>query len=257
MRRGGGKLKLFIGVAIVAFAVIKYCGSAETNEHTGEKQYIDLTIDEEIALGLQATPSMIEQHGGLYPNQEYQDIVDAVGAKLVNSSIGKSTNYQYDFHLLADDRTINAFALPGGQCFITYALYQQLENVDQLAGVLGHEIGHVVAKHSAQRMSQQGLAQGVITGVSVGTDGSGGEAAAAIAQMLTMKYGRDDELQSDELGVKMMMDAGFDPYEMIGVMKILKAAGGPNRTPEFQSTHPDPENRIERIKETIEFYRKA
>lgn len=256
MKRGGGKIKLFIGLAIVAFAVIKYCGSAETNEHTGEKQYIDLTVNEEIALGLQAAPSMIQQHGGLYQNQEYQNIVDAVGQKLVQSSIGKSTDYRYEFHLLADERTINAFALPGGQCFITYALYRQLENVDQLAGVLGHEIGHVVAKHSAARMSQQGLAQGVITGVSVGTDG-GGQAAEAIAQMITMKYGRDDELQSDQLGVQMMLDAGFDPYEMIGVMEILKAAGGPNRTPEFQSTHPDPENRIERIKEAIEYYKKS
>ncbi|WP_405369816.1 M48 family metalloprotease [Nonlabens sp. Asnod2-A12] len=256
MKRGGGKIRLFIGLAIVAFAVIKYCGSAETNEHTGEKQYIDLTVNEEIALGLQAAPSMIQQHGGLYQNQEYQNIVDAVGQKLVQSSIGKSTDYRYEFHLLADERTINAFALPGGQCFITYALYSQLENVDQLAGVLGHEIGHVIAKHSAARMSQQGLAQGVITGVSVGTDG-GGQAAEAIAQMITMKYGRDDELQSDQLGVQMMLDAGFDPYEMIGVMEILKAAGGPNRTPEFQSTHPDPENRIERIKEAIEYYKKS
>ncbi|WP_405379094.1 M48 family metalloprotease [Nonlabens sp. Asnod3-A02] len=256
MKRGGGKIRLFIGLAIVAFAVIKYCGSAETNEHTGEKQYIDLTVNEEIALGLQAAPSMIQQHGGLYQNQEYQNIVDAVGQKLVQSSIGKSTDYRYEFHLLADERTINAFALPGGQCFITYALYSQLENVDQLAGVLGHEIGHVVAKHSAARMSQQGLAQGVITGVSVGTEG-GGQAAEAIAQMITMKYGRDDELQSDQLGVQMMLDAGFDPYEMIGVMEILKAAGGPNRTPEFQSTHPDPENRIERIKEAIEYYKKS
>jgi predicted Zn-dependent protease len=254
MKSKGGKIRLFIGLAIVAFAVIKYCGSAETNEFTGEKQYIDLTVNEEIALGLQAAPSMIEQHGGLYPNQEYQDIVDAVGKKLVNSSIAKNSDYQYDFHLLTDDQTINAFALPGGQCFITYALYAQLENVDQLAGVLGHEVGHVIAKHSAQRMSQQGLAQGVITGVSVGTDG-GGETAAAIAQMITMKYGRDDELQSDELGVKMMIDAGFDPYEMIGVMNILKNAGGPNRVPEFQSTHPDPENRIERIKEAIKYYK--
>ena len=78
--------------------------------------------------------------------------------------------------------------------------------------------------------------------------------AQAIAQMVTMKYGRDDELQSDDLGVKMMIDAGYDPSGMIGVMKILAAAGGPNRQPEFQSTHPDPENRIQKIKEAIEKY---
>jgi len=255
MRGGSGKIRLFIGLAIVAFAILKYCSSAETNHYTGETQYVDLTTDQEIAMGLSAAPSMIQEYGGLHPDQNAQAQLDRVGNKLVNSSIGKNTEYQYDFHLLADDRTINAFALPGGQCFITAALYSQLENEDQLAGVMGHEIGHVIARHSAERMSQQGLAQGVITGVSVGTDG-GGEAAASIAQMLTMKYGRDDELQSDDLGVKMMIDAGYDPYEMIGVMEILKNAAGPNRAPEFQSTHPDPENRVERIKEAIRKYGK-
>ncbi|WP_124979494.1 M48 family metalloprotease [Nonlabens xiamenensis] len=254
MKRGAGKIRLFIGLAIVLFAVVKYCSSASTNEHTGETQYIDLTVQEEIALGLQAAPSMIEQHGGLYSNQEYQDLVDEVGMKLVNSSIARETEYKFEFHLLADERTINAFALPGGQCFITMALFSQLENVDQLAGVLGHEIGHVIAKHSAARISQQSLSNGVVTGVSVGVEGAG-QAAAAVTQMINMKYGRDDELQSDDLGVKMMLDAGYEPEALIGVMQILKSAAGPNRTPEFQSTHPDPDNRIERIKESIQKYR--
>ncbi|MDP5077966.1 MAG: M48 family metalloprotease [Nonlabens sp.] len=254
MRGGSGKIRLFIGLAIVAFAVLKYCSSASTNEFTGETQYVDLTVDEEIALGLQAAPSMMQQHGGLHPDSQAQAQLDAIGAKLVTSSIARKSGYKWEFHLLADDRTINAFALPGGQCFITAALYSQLENEDQLAGVMGHEIGHVIAKHSAARMSKDGLAQGVITGVAVGADG-GAEAAQAIAQMLTMKYGRDDELQSDQLGVKMMIDAGYNPEEMIGVMNILKAAAGPNRMPEFQSTHPDPENRIERIREAIEYYK--
>ncbi|MGB3592196.1 MAG: M48 family metalloprotease, partial [Nonlabens sp.] len=170
MRGGSGKIRLFIGLAIVAFGLFKYCGSAETNEYTGETQYIDLTVQEEIALGLQAAPSMMEQHGGLHGDPRAQEQVDRVGNRLVKSSIGSQTEYQFEFHLLADDRTINAFALPGGQCFITAALYNQLENEDQLAGIMGHEIGHVIAKHSAERMNQQGLAQAVITGVSVGVE---------------------------------------------------------------------------------------
>ena len=79
---------------------------------------------------------MTQQHGGLHPNNQYQALVDKVGNKLVNNSIAKNTPYKYDFHLLADDKIINAFALPGGQCFITYALFSKLENQDQLAGVL-------------------------------------------------------------------------------------------------------------------------
>ena len=255
MRRGNSKIKLLIGAAIILFAVIKYCSSAEVNPYTGEKQHIALTEEQEIALGIQAAPQMAQQHGGLYPDERYQAFVDQVGQRLVNNSIARETNYKYDFHLLADKQTINAFALPGGQIFITYALFSKLENEDQLAGVLGHEIGHVVGRHSAERMAKQGLTQGILSGVAVGIDPNTAQGAAAIAQMLNMQYGRDDELQSDDLGVKFMLEAGYKAEEMIGVMEILKAAAGPNRVPERMSTHPDPENRMEKIREAIEKYR--
>ena len=259
MRRlgGGFKIRLLIGLGIILFSLFKYYANRETNPYTGKKQSITLSAEDEIALGLQSAPSMAQQHGGLYPDQEAQDLVDAVGRKLVNNSIAKETPYRYDFHLLRDPKTINAFALPGGQIFITYALFSQLKTEDQLAGVLGHEIGHVVGRHSAERMAKQGLTQGIISGVMVGADGGAGQMAAMIANVVNMKYGRGDELESDELGVKFMLDAGYQPEEMIGVMEILKAASGPNRTPEFQSTHPDPENRIEKIKAAIEKYRKG
>jgi len=255
MRRGGNKIKLLIGAGIILFAVIKYCSSAEVNPYTGEKQHIALTEEQEIALGIQAAPQMAQQHGGLYPNEKYQAFLDEVGQRLVNNSIARQTGYQYDFHLLADERTINAFALPGGQIFITYALFSKLDNEGQLAGILGHEIGHVVGRHSAERMAKQGLTQGIISGVAVGIDPSTAQGAAAVAQMLNMQYGRDDELQSDDLGVKFMIESGYNAEEMIGVMKILKDAAGPNRVPERMSTHPDPENRIEMIREAIEKYK--
>lgn len=254
MRRGNSKVKLLIGAGIILFAVIKYCSSAEVNPYTGEKQHIALSEAQEIALGLQAAPQMAQQHGGLYPNENYQAFVDQVGNRLVNNSVAKETGYQYDFHLLADSQTINAFALPGGQIFITYALFSKLENEDQLAGVLGHEIGHVVGRHPAERMSKHELTQGIINGVAVGFDPNTAQGAAAIAQMVNMSYGRDDELQSDDLGVRFMLKANYNPEEMIGVMEILKAAAGPNRQPERMSTHPDPENRIEKIREAIKKY---
>lgn len=195
---------------------------------------------------------MAQQHGGLYPNNDYQAIVDNVGQKLVNSSIAKNTPYKYDFHLLADDRTINAFALPGGQCFITYALFKQLENEDQLAGVLGHEIGHVLGKHSNERITNANFWKVLAMGSSAIDMGG---IAQQYGQGQLLKNGRGDELESDALGVQFMIDAGYNPEEMIGLMEILKAAAGPNRLPEFQSTHPDPENRIDKIKEAIRNYR--
>jgi len=254
MRRGNSKVKLLVGAAIILFTLFQYYSKSEVNEFTGKTQHISLTPQEEVAIGLQSAPQMAQQHGGLYPDQNYQKFVDQVGRKLVNNTIAKKTNYNYDFHLLKDAETINAFALPGGQIFITYALFSKLENEDQLAGVLGHEIGHVVGRHSAER--KQGLTQGLLSGVAVGFDPTTADGAAAIANMLNMSYGRDDELESDELGVKFMIDAGYNPKELIGVMEILKAAAGPNRTPERMSTHPDPENRIEKIKDAIDKYSK-
>ena len=252
MRTGSWKIRIFIGLAIVAFAFIQKCNSKEENPYTGRTQTINMSPEQEIAIGLQSAPEMAQQHGGLYPDEKLQAFVDAVGNRLVNNSVAQETPYKYDFHLLADDRTINAFALPGGQCFITYALFRQL-NEAQLAGVLGHEIGHVIGRHSAERIAESTFWQTVTMGASVGADM--GDIVGSIGQNTLLTNGRDDELESDELGVLFMIQSGYDPNEMIRVMEILKAASGPNRVPEFQSTHPDPENRIEKIREAIEKYR--
>lgn len=252
MRRGSWKIRIFIGLAIVAFAFVQRCNNKEENPYTGRVQNINMSAEQEIAIGLQSAPEMAQQHGGLYPDERMQALVDAVGAQLVDNSIARETPYQYDFHLLADDRTINAFALPGGQIFITYALFSQL-NEAQLAGVLGHEIGHVIGRHSAERIAESNFWKTVSMGASVGADA--GSIVGSIGQNTLLKNGRGDELESDELGVLFMIQAGYEPREMIRVMEILKAAAGPNRAPEFQSTHPDPENRIQKIKEAIKKYK--
>ncbi|WP_430906272.1 M48 family metalloprotease [Maribacter sp. 2-571] len=254
MRRSSWKIRIFIGLAIVAFAFVKKCNSKEENPYTGRVQTINMSPEQEIAIGLQSAPQMAQQHGGLYPDERLQAFVDGVGKKLVNSSLARDTPYQFDFHLLADDKAINAFALPGGQCFITYALFSQL-NEAQLAGVMGHEIGHVIGRHSAERIAESDFWRTVSMGASVGGDMGG--LVNGIGQNTLLKNGRGDELESDELGVLFMIQAGYDPEEMITVMKILKAAAGPNRVPEFQSTHPDPENRIQKIREAIAKYKKA
>lgn len=251
MRRGSWKIRILIGLAIVIFAFIQRCSNQEENPYTGRIQNINMSADQEIAIGLQSVPEIAQQYGGLYPDERLQALVDALGHKLVQNSIARETPYEYDFHLLADDRTINAFALPGGQCFITYALFSQL-NEAQLAGVLGHEIGHVIGRHSAERIAESSFWQTLTMGASVGGDMGG--LVSGIGQTTLLKNGRGDELESDELGVLLMIQSGYDPYEMIKVMEILKAAAGPNRVPEFQSTHPDPENRIGKIKEAIEKY---
>lgn len=253
MNRGSWKIRIFIGLAIVAFAFIRKCSNMEENPYTGRSQHITMDAQQEIAIGLQSAPEMAQQHGGLYPDERLQAYVDQVGNKLVQNSIARETPYQFDFHLLADDRTINAFALPGGQCFITYALFKQL-NEEQLAGVLGHEIGHVIGRHSAERIASSEFWRTATMGATVGA-GDIGNVVGGIGQNTLLKNGRGDELESDDLGVLFMIQSGYDPNEMIEVMKILRAAAGPNRVPEFQSTHPDPENRIQKIKESIAKYK--
>ena len=244
--------RLWIGLGLVAFAFLSYQCSTEYNPVTGEEQHLSLTPHQEIALGLQAMPQMMAQHGGEHPDPEAQALVDRVGQRVVAQSDAGRTDWQFDFHLLADPRTVNAFALPGGQIFITAALLSQLETEGQLAGVLGHEAGHVVARHSAQRMAKQQLTQG-ITGAVLVAAGGGGEAQLAqmIGQMVNMQYGREDELQSDTLGVRFMSQAGYDPRAMIGVQEILARQGGGQAPPEILSTHPSAPNRIQTIEAAI------
>ncbi len=252
--RGNLKVKLLIGAAIVLFSFFKYWTKGETNQYTGKKQHISLTTDQEIQLGLHSAPQMAKEYGGLYPDQEAQALVKKVGQKVVNNSIAKETPYRYDYHLLRDPQTVNAFALPGGQIFITYGLFKLLKTEDQLAGILGHETGHVVGRHSAEQIAKHELTNGILTGIMAGTDPNMAQMASVVAHTVNMKYGRTDELEADRLGVRFMIDAGYNPYHYIEVMEILDKASGGQAPPEFQSTHPSGPHRIEEIKEAIKEY---
>src|SRR6185295_8351023 len=165
--------------------------------------------------------------------------VRQVGDSIIARSSAAKTPYKYSFYLLADPRTVNAFALPGGQIFITEALVGLLNSDDELAAVLGHEVGHVLARHSAEHLAKQQLTQRIIGAVAVG---SGSYDTAQLAQLagslVNMKHGRDDELEADALGLRLTREAGFDPRAMIAVMQKLEKASGGGRQPEFASTHP-------------------
>ncbi|HRR07754.1 MAG TPA: M48 family metalloprotease [Rhodothermales bacterium] len=244
--------RLLIGLVMAIFALISYYGSSSYNPVTGEKQHVSITPDQEIALGLQAKPSLVQEYGGIHPDSRLRQLVEHVGKRLLERSEAGKTDWNFEFTLLADPQTINAFALPGGQVFITYALLSRLQTEGQLAGVLGHEIAHVIARHGAQQMAKEDLTGGLLGAVSVASGSAGADQIAQqVAMMVNMKYGRNDELESDKLGVRFMADAGYNPNSMASVMEILKAAAGPNRQPEFASTHPDPDNRVFQIQEEI------
>jgi predicted Zn-dependent protease len=258
MPMSGCQGRLLIALLIAGFAVFQFYTSTnvEKNPFTGREQRLAMNPQEEIQLGLASAPEMAGMHGGLSPDARAREVVSRVGQKLVTDTDADETEYKYNFHLLADRKTVNAFALPGGQIFITEALFRLLGTEDELAGVLGHEIGHVVGRHSSEQIAKSKLFSGLTMAAVMATSDGQGHGNAQLAQMInqvvTTKYGREDELESDKLGVKFLIQSGYKPEALIRVMEILKeASGGGSGAPEFMSTHPAPENRIERIKEEI------
>jgi predicted Zn-dependent protease len=252
--------RFLAALVVAAIALLGYFGNSVFNPITEEEQHVaGITPEQEVALGLQAAPEMAQQFGGLDPDPQLQAKVDEIGEQLVSGSAAAQSPYRFEFHVLDDPETINAFALPGGQIFITEGLLRRLQTEGQVAGVLGHEIAHVVARHGAEHIAKQQLTQG-LTGAAVlatydpsdPSSRSSAAVAAMIGQLVTMRFGRQDELESDRLGVRFSSEAGYDPRSMIKLMQILEESSEGNRPPEFFSTHPNPENRIQRIQAAIE-----
>jgi beta-barrel assembly-enhancing protease len=251
--------RLIIAIVIAAIALIGYYAKQEYNPITGEKQHIGITPDQEIALGLQAAPEMEQRYGGLSSDSQSQAIADKVGQRIVSSTKAKETPYKFEFHLLDADNVLNAFALPGGQVFITSGLLKKLQTEGQLAGALGHEIGHVIARHGAEHIAETELTQGLTGAAVIATydpnnpnSRYSAAVAALIGQLVNLRFSREDELEADTLGVRFTGESGYDPHAMIGMMEILDAASkGEGRQPEFFSTHPNPDHRIERIQAAI------
>jgi predicted Zn-dependent protease len=259
----GLKTRLIIALVIALFAVLSYYGRpGDENQITGKTERVAMTEEaDEVQMGLQAVPQMAQMHGGQHRNEAERAHVQQMGEQLLRALDrhlalqGRHNPYRENFHftLLADPQTVNAFALPGGQIFITQALYRELETEGQLAGVLGHEIGHVIERHSNKRMAKEQMFQGLAAaGGIAGGDQNSARMAQMITSMISMKYGRDDELESDKWGVRLTTMAGYDPRAMIGLMKVLERASGGAGPPEFMSTHPKPANREAYIQAVID-----
>jgi predicted Zn-dependent protease len=255
-----GCLRIGLALAMAAIAIISFLGSKQFNPVTGEDQYVSISQDQEIAMGMAAAPEMAAEFGGLDPDPAYQSYIDSVGQALVEGSVAASSGYPFEFYVLADTQTINAMALPGGPVFVTRGLVDLMETDGQVAGVVAHEISHVLARHSAEQIAQMQLTQGITGAVLIASydpDNPSSQQTAAMAamigQLINMRFGREDELQSDSLGLRIMSEAGFDPRSMMRTMELLAAANpASGMMPEFFSTHPSPENRLQQIEATIQ-----
>ncbi len=230
---------------VAGFVVASGCA---LNPATGKNQLMLVSESQEIAMGRQADTAVIATIG-LYPDAAWQSYIQQLGARLAATS--ERPNLPWTFRVV-DDPAVNAFALPGGFVYVTRGLLTHVTNEAELASVVGHEIGHVTARHTAAEMSKQqliglGLAVGSIASSEVAKYAGTANQALGI---LYLKFSRDDESQADQLGLRYMRRANFDPREMPRVFSMLdrlSAAQGGSRLPTWLDTHPSPANRITAI----------
>ncbi|MGE3277013.1 MAG: M48 family metalloprotease [Vicinamibacterales bacterium] len=216
-----------------------------TNPVTGERELSLMSEQQEIAIGRQ-NDEQIRQEMGVYDDQDLQRYVSQLGQRLAKVSHRPDLPWQFT---VVDTPAINAFALPGGFIYITRGILPYLDNEAELAGVLGHEIGHVTARHAAQQYTRAtggtlGLAA---LSIFVPEARPFGDLASTGLGLLFLKYGRDDELQADRLGIEYAAEAGYDPTGVPHFLQTLARIDSMSErgVPNFLSTHPDPGSRVD------------
>lgn len=232
--------------ALLGTALLAGCA---VNPVTGETQLSLVSESQEIEIGRQGAAQAAQQIG-LVDDEALQQYVQGIGERLARDS--ERPGLPWTFRVL-DDPTPNAFAFPGGYVFVTRGMLALMDNEAELATVIGHEIGHVTAKHSVTQISRAQLAQ---VGLGLGSIlvpelQQYGELAGAGLQLLFLKYGRDAERQADDLGFRYARTHAYDVRQMPDVFASLariSEAEGASRLPAWASTHPAPEERIERIR---------
>ncbi len=233
----------------VAMMTVVACA---TNPVSGRKELSLVSTSQEIDMGRQGAAD-VAQSVGLYNDAAAQTYVSNIGKTLAAKT--ERPDLPWEFHVV-DDPALNAFALPGGFIFVTRGLMTYMNNEAELATVLGHEAGHVAARHSVQQISRQQVAQ---IGLGVGmilspTIAKYGQAASAGMGLMFLKFSRDDESQADQLGFKYALADGYDVRQMANVFETLQReenASGGGKLPEWQSTHPDPGNRIQATQQRV------
>lgn len=236
----------------------------ETNPYTGRSQLLMTSVSEEMQLGAQAY-QQVKNDPKVHQSQDPREIgpVKTVTARIIEAAkrskyAEMAKQFQWEVTVIKDDKTMNAFALPGGKIAVYTGIFPVAKTEAGLAAVLGHEVTHALARHGAERMSQGELTNAAlqVVGAAAGASGmnptlSQGAMAAlgAGAQVgVLLPFSRSHESEADYIGILLAADAGYDPRESVHLwerMEQLSGRGGPS---EFLSTHPGHETRIAQLK---------
>ena len=240
------KIHFQILIGVLIFFLIDSCAK---NPVTGKREFMLVSKNQELAMGQQADPSIVQQFG-VYDDAKLQEFINKKGNEM--AKISHRPELDYSFKIM-DSPVINAFAVPGGYVYFTRGIMAHFNNEAEFAGVLGHEIGHITARHSAKQYSKAMLGQaGLMLGVIVSEKFRPyAQQASQGLQLLFLKFGRDNESQSDMLGVQYSTAIGYDSEHMANFFHTLHrvSGGDEGRVPTFMSTHPDPLDRFEKVGE--------
>jgi predicted Zn-dependent protease len=235
-------------VIISFFIAILVLPSCAVNPVTGRRQLMFMSERQEIRMGQEYDPQVIAAFG-LYENEKLHAFMEEKGREM--AKISHRPQLEYHFRIL-DSPVINAFAVPGGYIYFTRGILAQFNNEAEMIGVLGHEMGHITARHSASRQTQQQLGQLLLIGGMIASEEFRryGEYAMAGMQLLFLSFSREDERESDRLGVEYSSKIGYDATEMANFFQVLEKmnlASDHAGVPTFMSTHPDPGDRYENV----------
>lgn len=214
------------------------------------------TKEQDIQLGKEAA-EQIEKEMTIVTDAELNQYVRRIGEKL--AATPEAGDFPYSFKIV-HDKTINAFALPGGPTFLHTGLLAAADNEAQVAGVMAHEIAHVALRHGTNQASKANLIQ-LPAALAAAAAGRKGSLLGKLAQLgiglgansILLKYSRDAERDADLLGTRMMARAGYNPVEMARFFEKLEASGGGERGLQFFSSHPNPGNRIKAVEAELPY----
>lgn len=245
-------------VILVVFSCLM---TACATSPTGRTQFIYLPDAQLNEMGLQAFNDL-KVKNSVSTNTKYTQFVNCIAEAITHESGG-------DWEVqVFEDKTLNAFALPGNKIGVHTGLIELVDNQHQLAAVIGHEVGHVLARHGNERMSQKtAVNQGValVTAVSSPTSAAGQLAIGALglgAQYgIILPFSRTHESEADIIGLELMAKAGFDPRQSVNLWQKMAAASKGQQSAEFMSTHPSHDTRIQELSDympkVMEFYQQA